>query len=76
MNKRKGDTFTNFGRKILRLKELADKQYLFRHRTSTDVWMPKDLGIKVLRAVMYGKHFSSLLIAIQKPKNSQKAMSI
>ena len=35
--KRKGENLKDFGKRILEMKELIDRQYLFRHRDEADI---------------------------------------
>ena len=55
------------------MKELVDKQYLFRNRDSEEVRQPQDLEIIALNTfIKYVKTCPALLIADGNPKNLQQ----
>lgn len=75
IKKRKGETFTNFGKRIIKLKELSDKQYLFRHKNDSNIRGSPDLEYIALNSFMkYIRTCPALLIAIGNPVNVQVAL--
>lgn len=77
MPKRKGETFRDFGRRILKLKELVDKQYLFRNRDNVDQHKSQDLELIALNTFLrHLRTCPALLIAVGNPPNLQEAVDI
>ena len=75
IKKRKGETFRDFGKRILKMKELIDKQYLFRHRDQENITRSQDLEVIALNSFLkYVRTCPALLIAIGNPKNIQQAV--
>ena len=77
MKKRRGENFCDFGKRIFKLKELIDKQYLFRNRANNEVLQSQDLEVIALNQFMkYVRTCPPLLIAIGDPRNIQEAVDI
>ena len=75
IKKRKGENFKDFGKRILKMKELIDKQYLFRHRDQEDITRSQDLEVIALNSFLrYVRTCPALLIAIGNPRNIQEAV--
>ena len=57
------------------MKELIDKQYLFRHRDQENITRSQDLEVIALNSFLkYVRTCPALLIAIGNPKNIQEAV--
>lgn len=75
IKKRRGENFTDFGKRILKMKELVDKQYLFRHRNESDIRNSQDLEVIALNSFLkYVRTCPALLISIGTPDNIQTAV--
>lgn len=75
MKKRKGENFSEFGKRILKMKETIDKQYLFRNRNNDEVRQTQDIEIIALNQFLkYVRTCPALLIALGDPRNIQEAV--
>lgn len=75
MKRRRGETLADFGKRILKLKDLCDRQYLYRHRGTESNAGSEDTEMKALETFMrYARQNLPLLLAIGNPKNIREAV--